>query len=42
MYIYMYCTYMYNGGTKTRDEKVFKLFSRVFRRHVLPRGETYE
>lgn len=33
---------MYNEETKTRDEKVYELFSRIIRRHVLPRGETYK
>lgn len=33
---------MYNEGTKTRDEKVYELFSRIIRRYVLPRGETYK
>lgn len=33
---------MYNERTKTRDEEVYELFSRIIRRHVLPRGETYK
>lgn len=33
---------MYNEETKTRDEEVYELFSRIIRRHVLPRGETYK
>lgn len=34
---------MYNEETKRmRDEEVYELFSRIIRRHVLPRGETYK
>ena len=49
IYIYIYiCVYTYivliciMEETKTRDEEVYKLFGRVSRRHVLPRGETYK